>query len=1035
MDHGFRSNPVGCLVRNPRYMLMGILIGSILLGLASDSLALWDNGNFEIVNQQADYSSSYDFCSDAGGGQSFLAVCLTGDLNRIVVRKYSRTGRALWGEDGVMVPWNIQAEAVSEPVRVASDYHGGVYVTFVEQIAGHSYAAAAHFDSQGQLLWRRLVGDLQQDGIYFYNYATVQVVADDSDPAGCFVAWSREDPANYDYFTIDAAYLDAATGNPHWAASDLIQYSMRPNRLGGPPVGFDAASDGLGGFLVSTDNNIQRLDHLGYLLYGNPAPAGLWAGGDFDRAKEIVVPDGGGGAYVVVPYEILVEPYYGYTYVYVQHVDADGDRGWSEEECLQLFENGPFEVSACSDGAGGLYYAAGWDSLSVQRLDSAGNKLWGPDGLVLADFADPVGGSITQEYALAPDGFGGFFLVYRDPDLSPGAMSAIQVNNSGGVVWQRRGIYQEEDDSHYAYDMQVATDGRGGISFAFQSFSAVCLGSVDKAGNCPPVPTISYLDTPWTEQGPGQPLLLHGQYLDPENDYFANSSGREYGLSAVSATEEDITLYGEVDLSGAMSGPFGVSIWQAGGEVGGLVDCLGVSPAPDCFLMYGTWSYENLTDQVTYGRRSGAITAEGIGLQAFLMSSTTGGDSRLQMVRNDSGDLVVETVLTTGDAISDVVLTAPLDSDRHLAYVRDDGLLQYLVYQHNGAVYELPQPVLQLGKPALAVNDNGQALIVFQGWDSWSNCFVLKSVEVGSAGFGTVVDLNAGCNSVGPDLVAIGTNFVVTYTRDLWLPGAREVCFQEYGGNGWTSPESLNFAWNISCPSVAWDGDDDLLFSYVLDNYTGEQVLFTNFLHLGTLEAAKRIKAAPLIAEALVLGAGQDLFHLVTAAEYASGYGLSVEIHNCDDRAVYPPAYLGQSQMPFLPTLAGNRGGRLAVTWNQENGPSISYNFLQYQCGGAISATDDMPVRTAALEAYPNPFNPSTTFAFALGRAQDVTLDVYDLKGARVRRLHRGPLAVGRHEFTWNGRDESGRQAASGVYFARLTGRGVDQGVKIVLIK
>jgi alkaline phosphatase len=55
-----------------------------------------------------------------------------------------------------------------------------------------------------------------------------------------------------------------------------------------------------------------------------------------------------------------------------------------------------------------------------------------------------------------------------------------------------------------------------------------------------------------------------------------------------------------------------------------------------------------------------------------------------------------------------------------------------------------------------------------------------------------------------------------------------------------------------------------------------------------------------------------------------------------------------------------------------------------------------------------------------LPRAADVSLDLYDARGYRVRRLQAGSLAAGSQVLTWDGRDGTGRSVASGIYFARL---------------
>jgi flagellar hook assembly protein FlgD len=68
----------------------------------------------------------------------------------------------------------------------------------------------------------------------------------------------------------------------------------------------------------------------------------------------------------------------------------------------------------------------------------------------------------------------------------------------------------------------------------------------------------------------------------------------------------------------------------------------------------------------------------------------------------------------------------------------------------------------------------------------------------------------------------------------------------------------------------------------------------------------------------------------------------------------------------------------------------------------------------------PNPFVTSTAIAFTLPRDTHVVMRVYDLAGRRVRQLLDRRLETGRHQVAWDGRDESGRRAAHGIYLLRL---------------
>ena len=72
------------------------------------------------------------------------------------------------------------------------------------------------------------------------------------------------------------------------------------------------------------------------------------------------------------------------------------------------------------------------------------------------------------------------------------------------------------------------------------------------------------------------------------------------------------------------------------------------------------------------------------------------------------------------------------------------------------------------------------------------------------------------------------------------------------------------------------------------------------------------------------------------------------------------------------------------------------------------------------LNVFPNPFNDGTMISFENNEGGNVTLEVYDVRGARVRVLHAGTLAPNYYEMTWDGKNDTGQPVASGVYFVRL---------------
>jgi len=94
-----------------------------------------------------------------------------------------------------------------------------------------------------------------------------------------------------------------------------------------------------------------------------------------------------------------------------------------------------------------------------------------------------------------------------------------------------------------------------------------------------------------------------------------------------------------------------------------------------------------------------------------------------------------------------------------------------------------------------------------------------------------------------------------------------------------------------------------------------------------------------------------------------------------------------------------------------------------------------VPVATALVGNYPNPFNPETTIRFALANEDRVNIAIYNINGQLVRSLTNKVYGVGMHQVTWNGRDEHGRTVGSGVYFYRMTTDGYVSVRKMLLMK
>ena len=81
---------------------------------------------------------------------------------------------------------------------------------------------------------------------------------------------------------------------------------------------------------------------------------------------------------------------------------------------------------------------------------------------------------------------------------------------------------------------------------------------------------------------------------------------------------------------------------------------------------------------------------------------------------------------------------------------------------------------------------------------------------------------------------------------------------------------------------------------------------------------------------------------------------------------------------------------------------------------------EDLPTGFVLEANYPNPFNPETVIRYSLDQHSPVDLAIYNVLGQRVRTLVEADQQSGRYEVVWDGLDDAGRSAASGVYVYQL---------------
>jgi len=120
------------------------------------------------------------------------------------------------------------------------------------------------------------------------------------------------------------------------------------------------------------------------------------------------------------------------------------------------------------------------------------------------------------------------------------------------------------------------------------------------------------------------------------------------------------------------------------------------------------------------------------------------------------------------------------------------------------------------------------------------------------------------------------------------------------------------------------------------------------------------------------------------------------------------------------------------VTAVYSDGESEPSNTVEVEITGA----NDNTVKITSLNGnYPNPFNPVTFINFSLTTAEKVKIDIYNLRGQKVRTLVNDIYEQGNHSIEWNGQDDNSTDVSSGVYFCKMTTDRYTSTKKMLLLK
>ncbi len=178
-------------------------------------------------------------------------------------------------------------------------------------------------------------------------------------------------------------------------------------------------------------------------------------------------------------------------------------------------------------------------------------------------------------------------------------------------------------------------------------------------------------------------------------------------------------------------------------------------------------------------------------------------------------------------------------------------------------------------------------------------------------------------------------------------------------------------------------------------------------------------------------------FRDATGLGTATGFWISVESDQVTQRIFVDDgdATIGLS--------AQSSARKLVIEW--PNAPkevfaNIAANQTIKIAAPVATAADDkeleiLPTDFELGQNFPNPFNPETMIAFSIRRPCHVQISIVNVLGQRVATLVDRELSAGEHQVRWLGNDDSGRNAASGVYFYQMEAENLVRTRKMILLR
>ena len=765
-----------------------------------------------------------------------------------------------------------------------------------------------------------------------------------------------------------------------------------------------------------------------------------------DQTNPRTVSDGAGGAIVVWTDTRSGAP----SDIYAQRVSAAGTPLWTANG-LAICTAADYQLNPAiiSDGAGGAIIAwqdqrSGFPQIYAQRVSAAGAVQWLANGVQLA-------GTSAQQanVALTSDGAGGAIVAWQDGrNLANWDLYAQRVNSAGAIQWGAAGVPVCVAANHQMLAV-MSSDGAGGAIVAWQDFRSgttwdIYAQRVNSAG-------VSQWTTDgviasglagdqispiMASDGAGGAIVAWQDSRNANQDVFAQriapGGQMEWTSSGVAVCT---AINDQQRLAIAADGTGGAVIAWDDYRSGSNYDLYAQRVAPSGTM---SWATNGVTvSNAPLDQQSPTVVSDGAGGAVIAWNDDRGGISYdiYAQALNANG---VPQWTSGGTPICFAVGT------QNLPVAASDGAGGAIIAWYDGrsaANYDIYCQRVEhfgyLGNPEPSIvnvrdvsGDNGGHVKV-----SWYPSWLDGVSDPNLAAYDVY---RSAPTSVAMAAVKAGAHAMAGFGEAPWATGRSFVI----------SPDAAQV--------YAWEFVGSVLPAHFLPTYGFIAPTTTDSMAAGNpktpfMVVARNSSSSMYWLSAPDSGYSVDNLPPVIPAPFTAAYAAgATHLHwgsNTDADLAGYRLYRGSSS-GFVPG-AGNLISAQPDTGYNDIGPAGSWYKLSaidvhgnesvYATlgpNGTLAAPGALVTALAFSPPAPNPSRgDGATFRIALPEAAHITLSIYDQQGRRVRDLVSGTWPAGEHRPRWDGRDETGRPAASGIYFARLVAMGRTLKVRFAVVR